>query len=102
MPLMLKFESKSKFLKKRQSTLEIEQMEDSVFILSNDQPFGIGKNRLGQLRKARVECLIDGTNCVAKLSGYRHKRNGGFFCKLAVYETALKKAKKLAKTMAKG
>jgi len=102
MPLMLKFEKKSKFLNKRQATPEIKEMKDSVFISMGDQAFGMGKNRLGQLRKARVECLIDGTGCVAKLSGYRSKRNGSFFCKLDVYEVALGKSKVLAKVMAKG
>jgi len=102
MPLMLKFEKKSKFLSKRQATPEIEEMKDSVFVLMGDQPFGMGKNRLVQLRKARVDCLIDGTGCVAKLSGYRSKRNGSFFCELSVYEVALKKSKILAKVMAKG
>ena len=102
MPLMLKFEKKPKFLKKRQPTPEIAGVGDSVFIPISDQPFGMGKNRLKQLRRARVECLIDGTGCVAKLSGYRLKRNGAFFCKLTVYEDALKKSKKLAKIMATG
>lgn len=104
MPLMLKFKKKSKFLEKREATAEIEGrgIKDSTFILFNDQPFGMGKNRLGQLRRTRVDCLIDGTGCVAKLFGYRHKRNGGFFCELAVYEVALKKSKKLAKVIAKG
>jgi len=102
MPLMLKFEPKSKFLTKRQPTPEIERLGGSVFISISDQPFGMGKNRLKQLRKARVECLIDGTGCVAKLSGYKLKRNGSFFCKLDVYEVALKKSKILAKVMAKG
>jgi len=102
MPLMLKFEKKSKFLRKRQPTPEIERQKDSVFIPVSDQPFGMGKNRLAQLRKTRVECLIDGTGCVAKLSGFRLKRNGSFFCKLDVYEGALKKSEILAKVMAKG
>ncbi len=104
MPLMLKFKKKPKFLEKREATEEIEArgIEDSTFILFDDQPFGMGKNRLKQLRRAQAKCLIDGTGCIAKLSGYRHKRNGTFFCKLAVYEDALKKSKILAKVMAKG
>lgn len=102
MPLMLKFEKKPKFLSKRQATPEIEEMKDSVFIPMGDQSFGMGKNRLKQLRKARVECLINGTGCVAKLSGYRSKRNGSFYCELNAYEVALKKSKVLAKVMAKG
>lgn len=102
MPLMLKFEQKSKFLTKRPPTPEIERLKNSIFISMGNQPFGMGKNRLVQLRRARAECLIDRTGSVAKLSGYKLKRNGSFFCKLDVYEVALKKSKILAKIMAKG